>query len=243
MESIIDRRLFFKIAATGVAGYFVSPMETFAQTHHVESRRPAAQHGEERHLHSVAGRAQPDRHVRSARRTMDSEGFRSDDDQRHRLAGRLVAESGDAVQPGRFSIIRSCQSTALVHPLLQNWTQIARNPTSATGKIAPNMGSVVALEMEKQRAANQKLPGFVSLNGGGSLAGAGYFSGKYAPFDVTPAAGGLANLANPGRRSLVHVTLQHAARGRCASARAACGVRNEGGRDGRLLFVGPPTDV
>ena len=28
MESIIDRRIFFKIAATGVAGYFVSPMQT-----------------------------------------------------------------------------------------------------------------------------------------------------------------------------------------------------------------------
>jgi hypothetical protein len=30
MESIIDRRLFFKIAATGVAGYFCSPMEMFS---------------------------------------------------------------------------------------------------------------------------------------------------------------------------------------------------------------------
>src|SRR5205085_6047916 len=97
----------------------------------------------------------------------------------------------------RFSIIRSAQSTALVHPLLQNWTQIARNPTGATGKIAPNIGSIVALELDKQRAPNQKLPGFLSLNGGGSLAGPGYFSGKYAPFDVTPNAGGLTNLTNP----------------------------------------------
>src|SRR5215470_2057541 len=32
MESIIDRRVFFKIAATGVAGYFASPMELFPQT-------------------------------------------------------------------------------------------------------------------------------------------------------------------------------------------------------------------
>ena len=32
MEPIIDRRLFFKIAATGVAGYFASPMEIFAQS-------------------------------------------------------------------------------------------------------------------------------------------------------------------------------------------------------------------
>src|SRR5437879_13761287 len=32
MESIIDRRVFFKVAATGVAGCFVSPMRLFAQT-------------------------------------------------------------------------------------------------------------------------------------------------------------------------------------------------------------------
>jgi len=35
------------------------------------------------------------------------------------------------------------------------------------------------------------------LNGGGSLAGPGYFSGRYAPFDVAPTAGGIANLGNP----------------------------------------------
>jgi hypothetical protein len=32
MNPIINRRIFFKIAATGVAGYFVSPMEAFSQT-------------------------------------------------------------------------------------------------------------------------------------------------------------------------------------------------------------------
>ena len=31
MNPMIDRRMFFKIGATGVAGYFVSPLETFAQ--------------------------------------------------------------------------------------------------------------------------------------------------------------------------------------------------------------------
>jgi uncharacterized protein (DUF1501 family) len=35
------------------------------------------------------------------------------------------------------------------------------------------------------------------LNGGGSLAGAGYFPSKYAPFDVAPSANGLTNLSNP----------------------------------------------
>src|SRR4029077_5664363 len=56
---------------------------------------------------------------------------------------------------GCFSIMRSAQSTSLFHPLLQNWAQIARNPTSATGKIAPNIGTIAAFELEKQRLPNQ----------------------------------------------------------------------------------------
>jgi hypothetical protein len=109
----------------------------------------------------------------------------------------LLPNLGAQLSANRFSIIRSCQSNALVHNLLQNWNQIARNPSNATGKIAPNIGSVVALEMDPQRRPGQKLPGFLSLNGGGSLAGAGYFSGKYAPFDVSPSADGLSNLNHP----------------------------------------------
>jgi hypothetical protein len=98
-------------------------------------------------------------------------------------------------------LIRSCQTTALVHPLLQTWAQIARNPTSATGKIAPNIGSIVALEKEPERKSNQKLPGFVSLNGGGSLQGVGYLPSVYSPFDVTPSANGLTNLTNSDGQS------------------------------------------
>jgi hypothetical protein len=40
---------------------------------------------------------------------------------------------GIASQLGRIAIVRSCLSSALVHSLLQTWTQIARSPTSATG--------------------------------------------------------------------------------------------------------------
>src|SRR5439155_21966295 len=115
---------------------------------------------------------------------------------------RLLPNLGAQFSQNQIAIIRSCQSTALVHPLLQNWKQIARNPISATGKIAPNVGSVVALEMESQRRSGQRLPGFLSLNGGGSLAGPGYFSGKYAPFDVAPNAGGIAKLTTPDGQAL-----------------------------------------
>src|SRR5213594_2969817 len=101
-----------------------------------------------------------------------------------------------ASQAGRFSIVRSCQSNALVHSLLQAWNQIARNPASATGKIAPNIGSIVALETEPKRSSKQKLPGFISMASAGNLVRNGYLPGRYAPFDINVAATGLANLAN-----------------------------------------------
>jgi hypothetical protein len=197
MKPIIDRRLFFKIAATGVAGYFASPMEMFAQS---TTWNPQATilntaknvifvllPGAPSQTDTLDLRVGPWTPANFTPTTINGIDWPLG----------LLPNLGEQWSLGRFSIIRSCQSTALVHPLLQNWTQIARNPTSATGKIAPNMGSIVALEMEQQRAANQKLPGFLSLNGGGSLAGAGYLSGKYAPFDVAPNVNGLTNLANP----------------------------------------------
>src|SRR3989475_8945571 len=197
MESIIDRRVFFKIAATGVTGCFVSPMRLFAQT--ITSDSQARILGTAKYCIYILLPGAPsqidtfDLHVGP----WTPENFAPDTSNGIDWPHGLLPNLGAQLSMSQFSIIRSCQSTALVHALLQNWNQIARNPTSATGKIAPNVGSVVALELESQRRSNQKLPGFVSLNGGGSLAGQGYFSGKYAPFDVTPAAGGIANLANP----------------------------------------------
>lgn len=197
MDPIIDRRIFFKVAGTGVAGYFASPMQMFSQGT-VTSDPQATVLNTAKNVIFILLPGAP-----SQVDTLDLKvgawtpaNF-----------GPITVNGVDWPQGllpllannfnfGRFSIIRSCQSTALVHALLQNWTQIARNPTSATGKIAPNIGSIVALELEKQRASNQRLPGFLALNGGGSLAGAGYFSGKYAPFDVAPAANGLVNLTN-----------------------------------------------
>jgi hypothetical protein len=97
----------------------------------------------------------------------------------------------------RLAIVRNLRAPALVHPLQRTWAQIARSPSSALGKVAPNMGSVVSLEFEPQRKSNQKLPVFVSLNTGGDIVGAGYFNGLHAPFDVAADPGGLGNLVSP----------------------------------------------
>jgi len=108
----------------------------------------------------------------------------------------LLPKLGQAFSNSKFSIIRSMQSHALVHSLAQTWTQIGRNPAAALGNIAPNIGSVVAIEKDGQRTPGQVFPPFVALNSGAGV-GNGYFSAEYAPFKVIPSTGGIANTTNP----------------------------------------------
>ncbi len=102
-----------------------------------------------------------------------------------------------AEQLGRVAIVRSMRSWALVHNLSQTWSQIGRNPTSLLGRVAPHIGAVVALEYDSRRRPSDILPGFVSLNAGGTQAGSGYFSSSYAPFNVVPNTAGLSNTRHP----------------------------------------------
>jgi len=102
----------------------------------------------------------------------------------------LLPKLAQNFQNKDFSIIRSMQSHALVHSLGQVWTQIGRNPAAALGNIAPNIGSVVALEKDSERTPSQKFPTFLALNSGGGV-GSGYLPANYAPFRVTPSTGGI----------------------------------------------------
>src|SRR5262249_40822366 len=154
---------FFKIAATGVAGYFMPPLKVLAQSggsYHA----PATLLNTAKNVVFVLLTGAPsqidtlDLHVGS----WTPANFNPTTINGIDWPSGLLPTLGDQLQQNRFSIIRSCQTTALVHQLLQTWTQIARSPTSATGKIAPNLGSIVAYEFEQQRTAAQKLPGFVA---------------------------------------------------------------------------------
>jgi hypothetical protein len=91
-----------------------------------------------------------------------------------------------------FAIVRSMRAHALVHSLGQTWTQIGRNPAAALGSIAPNIGSVVALQKDGERKPSQKFPTFLALNSGGGV-GSGYLPANYAPFKITPNTGGIPN--------------------------------------------------
>ncbi|HEY1342603.1 MAG TPA: DUF1501 domain-containing protein [Bryobacteraceae bacterium] len=97
---------------------------------------------------------------------------------------------------GDIAIVRSMRSHALVHSLAQTWTQIGRNPAAALGNIAPNIGSIVAIEKDKERRPDQIFPTFLALNSNGA-AGSGYLSAKYGPFKVNPSTGGISYTTNP----------------------------------------------
>lgn len=194
MRSVIDRRLFFQIAGSGVAGYFLSPMDLGAQQGYASSAKLVGSAknvifillaGAPSQVDTFDLKVGPWTPANFQPTTMNGVDFPSG------LMPNI------AQQLDKIAIVRSCQSPAVVHSLSQTWNQIARNPASATGRIAPNIGSVVALEFEPRRTKAQPLPGFLSLNTGGSVVRQGYLAGRYSPFDVTAAAGGLANLQNP----------------------------------------------
>lgn len=98
-------------------------------------------------------------------------------------------------QLGNMAIVRSMNAWALVHSLAQEWTQIGRNPAAALGNIAPNIGSVVAIETASQRTSNQVFPTFMALNSATAV-GNGYFPATYAPFRIVPATTGIPNTSN-----------------------------------------------
>jgi hypothetical protein len=93
---------------------------------------------------------------------------------------------------GDIAIVRSMQAWALVHLLAQHWTQIGRNPAAALGDIAPNIGSIVAIEKAGDRQPGQVFPTFVSLNSPTAV-GSGYLAATYSPFNVTPSTAGIAD--------------------------------------------------
>jgi hypothetical protein len=68
----------------------------------------------------------------------------------------------------QFSLVRSVQAHALVHSLGQTWVQIGRNPAASLGNIAPNIGSIVALEKVTERKPGHVLPTFLALNSDGA---------------------------------------------------------------------------
>lgn len=105
-----------------------------------------------------------------------------------------------AAKLGNIVIVRSALAWALVHPLAQAWMQVARNPATTAGSIAPHLGAVVALEAQLARRPEDILPGFVALSSGDVpciVPDSGYLPGEYGPFLTVANASGLADLFHP----------------------------------------------
>lgn len=188
-----SRREFFKLGALGLTGFFFSkvarPLEVFAQSSPQLARTA-------RNCIFI--------HLSGAPSHLDTfdlkEGSWTPKDFEPTTYGEVRWPKGLmpklAEQLQHISIVRSMNAWALVHPLARQWAEIGRNPASGLAKVAPNIGAVVALEMESQRQPHQKLPGFIALNSG-DVAGAGYLPSQFSPFSVTTTPQGLGNATHP----------------------------------------------
>lgn len=191
----LGRRGFFRIAGAGVAGYFLAPLSSRLFEAQAQTYAPRL-YGKAKNCIFIHMQGAPS-HVDTFDLKVGSwtpADFNPTTYNGVRFPQGLMPNI--ATHLDKISIVRSLRAPALVHSLQQVWAQIARNPTSLMGKVAPNIASVVAYEFESKRQPNQKLPGFISLNGGFTV-GSGYFNARYTPFATTAAQGGLAGLSHP----------------------------------------------
>jgi hypothetical protein len=101
-----------------------------------------------------------------------------------------------AAQLDDIAIVRSVRAWAAQHTLSQTWVQIGRSPAAVLGDVAPNIGSIVAIEKRPERTPGQLFPTFLALNADNAV-GSGYLPATYEPFKAAPNANGLANTTNP----------------------------------------------
>lgn len=191
----LTRRSFFEIAGTGVAGYFLAPL-AFGGAAKAAATTDPQLIGKARNVIFIHMQGAPS-HVDTFDLKVGSwtpADFNPTQYQGIWFPQGLMPKVAEHFSE-KIAVVRSLRAPALVHSLQQNWSQIARNPTSIMGKIAPNIGGVIAREFEAQRAPHQKLPGFVALNGG-NVVSSGYFNSKYSPFAATAAPTGLSGLTN-----------------------------------------------
>ena len=111
------------------------------------------------------------------------------------------------------------RSHALVHSLAQTWTQIGRNPAAALGNIAPNIGSIVAIEKDKERKPGAVFPTFLALNSKARV-GPGLSAGELRALQGDAAAGGHRQHHQSRRPGALQQSLEAAALARRQPARS-----------------------
>ena len=186
----VSRRCFFRNAMAGVGGFFLSDRVSPGETMSVGNATP-----------KNTAKSVIFIFLRGAPTHVDLFDFKdmpglTPKDFAPETFGNITLPTGllgnTARVADKIAVIRSGLAWARAHPLAQNWMQIGRNPTSASGRIAPHIGSVVAMEREPERRPDQAFPPFISLQAG-NIKGSGYFPADLGPFRTNPSRGGLAS--------------------------------------------------
>ncbi|MBI4908443.1 MAG: DUF1501 domain-containing protein [Acidobacteria bacterium] len=191
----LGRRMFFRHTASAIGGYFLlpsRPMETIAKA------APALKATAKQVIFVLmsGGPSQVD--------TFDlKEGawtpaaFRPTSYGPIRWPQGMMPKLADQMQ--HLTMVRSIRAWALVHNAARTWIQIGRNPTLSGSRIAPHIGSVIAMESAATNA-NALMPAFVHLNvttGPGN----GYLAPDFSPFYMSPGGGGITNSTHPTGQS------------------------------------------
>jgi len=185
----LSRRQFFRSTAAGLGGYFLSDLLRPVEAHAQGSVQPkgtaknciflflqgAPSHVDTFDFKDIPGVTPTD--------------FAPETINGVRFPVGLMPRTAHVLD--KIAIVRSGLSWALAHPVAQTWFQIGRNPVSATGRIAPHIGSVVAIEKEPQRRPDQIFPAFIAFNSS-NTSGPGYFPTELGPFKTVPDPEGLA---------------------------------------------------
>ena len=193
---VYSRRQWFQLLGTGVSGYFLSGSKLAAQTvtrtaAEVSMQNKARKcvfillYGAPSHIDTFDFKLVPN---------VTPSDFRPDTINGILFPAGLLPRTAE--QLPNLAIVRSVRSWSAVHGLAQTWTQIGRNPVAVLGKVAPHIGSVVAIEKDPERSPTDVFPAFLALNVGNSP-GSGFFPAQYAPFKYAPSAGGLGNTTHP----------------------------------------------
>jgi hypothetical protein len=103
---------------------------------------------------------------------------------------------GLAERTGKFTIVRSLQHQEVVHERAQYYLETGRRLNPGLRSEIPHISSVVALECEARRAADDIFPGAIMFNFG-SYSNNGFLSAGFAPFVVPNPGTGISDLAPP----------------------------------------------
>lgn len=122
-------------------------------------------------------------------RDIDIRGFSGGVTMSNRLFPMLTRNANDLV------LLRSVEAWEAAHDRAQYYVQTSYAKNPAFARERPNIGAVVAYELDQTKSAAEILPSFVGINA--TPIGPGFLPGEFAPFNVTSGGAGIATLLHP----------------------------------------------